>query len=272
MFMLLCGTIALFTMVLIIGFTFMNRKLKTFKRSSALAYVLSLLFPGSGLAFAGTYVWSWMYLILLGAGAPYLIVYASMNDNTGIGGIAIIGFIVLFFVQANQSSTAAKRFEKKARTSFYEKRTLETNSIYTENIQTYINQGYHLALDTNFIMHFQPILLNVLQETKAHIFLHPTVFGELEGLKKNESPAVRRNAQMGFDVLEYYQKSNRLQWTRRPKNHNSYNTPDERIVAGVLHEIQLGTPLVFVSHDKGARIMARSLNIPVIDSINKIAK
>lgn len=63
-----------------------------------------------------------------------------------------------------------------------------------------------------------------------------------------------------------------MQWTRKQKAGRNFSQADQRIVTGVLAEIQAGTKLVFASHDKGARILARSLHIPVVDPIDSLHK
>ncbi|SDJ27036.1 PIN domain-containing protein [Salimicrobium halophilum] len=251
---------------LLLLFHFYNKKAKNLDRSSAIAYLSSLFFTGSGLAYAGSYILAWFYFILIQIAMPIGIYRFSDAGDNFIAGMGV-AFIVLVFIQANQSSKKAKGHAKLAKEKNFKKHNKETRDNYFDNAVLYISNGFHLAIDTNFAMHFQDVMAKILTETESHVFLHPTVFKELEGLKKNKNKIVRQNAQLGFDIIENFQRTNRLQWTRRPNQNSHFKNPDEQIINGVLNEINHGTRLVFASHDKGARILARSLDIAVLEPL-----
>ncbi|MHC8514780.1 PIN domain-containing protein [Sporosarcina sp. OR05] len=95
--------------------------------------------------------------------------------------------------------------------------------------------------------------------------MHPVVFRELEGLKNNVDSTTRYKAQKGFVIIEKYRNYNRLFLVRENTRDIKYSTADEQIISDLLTKVEEGSKLVFASHDKGARILARRLDISIIN-------
>lgn len=246
------------TILVTLSFHFINKKFLQYKnRNGLIAFILSASFTGSGFAYSGAYVRGWLFAISSVATLGYAL--ATKTDEFGYA------YVIINIVQAIWAPLYAVDASYKLREKSKKDRQKSIEDTYLQGLLSYIHSGYHVAVDTNFLMHFSPVLLNLYKNTNVHLFLHPTVFGELEGLKGNNKKEVRQRAQGAFDILELYQKSNRMQWTRRQKQGSNFKSADQRIITGVLNEIQSGVKLVFASHDKGARILARSLHIPVVD-------
>mgnify|MGYP001377246677 CR=1 FL=1 len=238
----------------------LNKLLKERRRIGIIALILGILAPGSGFAYSAAFKRAWAVLVLLII--SLLLVYFNQDKD-----LYTYVYAIIFFGQAILSATYAERAQKALRKKKYDNNQKAMENAYFQDLQPYIQTGHHLAVDTNFLMHFHEVLIRIFKETNIHLFLHPTVFGELEGLKKNNNRTVRADAQIAFDIIEMYQKANRMQWTRKQMQGGNFSSADQRIVTGVLSEIKRGVKLVFASHDKGARILARSLQIPVIDPL-----
>lgn len=234
-----------------------NKWVKERNRLGIIALVLGIASPGSGFAYSAAYKRAWAMLILC-----VLSIILYFNDEK-YGNV----YVIVFLLQAGLGAAYANHASRNLRMKRTKDNQKGIEAAYLKDIEPYIASGHHLAVDTNFLMHFQAVLTRLYNDTNVHLFLHPTVFGELEGLKKSSSRDVRTNAQLGFDVLELYQTGERMQWTRKQKHGSNFSSADQRIIAGVQNEIQSGVKLVFASHDKGARILARSLHIPVVDPL-----
>lgn len=245
------------TIVVTLSFHFINKLLKNHNRNGLIAFILSASFTGSGFAYSGAYIRAWFFAIL-----SLLSLFIGISaDNETAQYIYIISNIVQAIWAPLYAADASFKLKQKS----YLNRQKEIETTYFQGLLSYIQSGYQVAVDTNFLMHFSSVLLKLYKNTNVHLYLHPTVFAELEGLKGNNNKEVRKLAQGAFDILELYQKGERMQWTRRQKHGSDFKSADQRIITGVLSEIQSGTKLVFASHDKGARILARSLHIPVVD-------
>src|SRR5699024_6399647 len=251
--------------LIIISFHLINRKFQGYNRMGLIAFILSLVFPGSGFAYSVAYIRAWLTFGLL----VFIFYSAGFADESEV---YFNAFAVIYIVQIIWSTIYAINAGRKLRLKNAQRHQKLIEQSYLNDLKSYIGNGYHVAVDTNFLMHFFTILEDLYKQTNVHLFLHPTVFGELEGLKGHKKHEVRWLAQRGFDLLEMYQKGERMQWTRRQKVGQNFSSADQRIVTGVLTEIQHGVKLVFASHDKGARVLARSLNIPVVDPIDTINK
>lgn len=255
----------LIVMLVMIFFHYINKKFPSYRRFGFIAFGLSVVFPGGGFAYARAYVRAWLTYGIMMINYYFIAMY-PMTGNTAAP------FFIVMIIQLIWSTIYASPLIGRFcfNQNKYEENLIETR--YLEGLQSYIKQGYQVAVDTNFLMHLFVVLESLFRETNAHLYLHPTVFGELEGLKGNKRHEVRMLAQRGFDVLEMYQKEGRMQWTRKQRAGQNFSQADQRIVTGVSAEMQAGTKLVFASHDKGARILARSLNISVVDPIDSLNK
>lgn len=251
------------TIFVTLSFHYLNIKfLQDKKRSGLIAFILSACFSGSGFAYNGAYIRAWFFAV-----ASLITLYLGMSqDNEMMQNTFVILNLVQAFWAPYDATNASVKLRRKSIEN--QQKAIETN--YLQGLLSYIHNGYQVAVDTNFLMHFSSVLLNLFKNTQVHLFVHPTVFAELEGLKGNANREVRARAQGAFDILELFQKGNRMQWTLRQKHGSDFKSADQRIITGVLSEIQNGTKLVFASHDKGAGILARSLNIPVVDPYDDV--
>ena len=131
--------------------------------------------------------------------------------------------------------------------------------------------GKEFAIDTNILMHEPDLLIYLLEKTQIHLFVSQMVFNELDGLKKSTDRDTRRNAQMAFDVLEAYQKREQITFLKIPKTdairpYGLGGSPDEKIIGTYLQEAEKRDQgFVFLSNDKGARIIARNVGMPVVE-------
>lgn len=132
-----------------------------------------------------------------------------------------------------------------------------------------LKKGITPALDTNILMHEPLMLIAYLRDTNAPLVISKQVFNELDGLKKNSS-ATKKRAQLAFDLLEVFQANNRLGLLDIPsrnqleKYHLAHSNDDKIIGSYLLAMDKHKTKLAFLSNDKGARIIGRQVNIPIV--------
>ncbi|WP_456277596.1 PIN domain-containing protein [Bacillus sp. AK128] len=243
---------------------FISKLLKDRIRYPIVAFILQIIFPGTGYAYCGSLIRTVITVFLF---VVFTFIPLFVSDN-----VAGVLFLITVVVPAFSSAAFANKAHSVLKEKRWKTKYSETCESYRSHLNFYINRGHNIAVDTNFLMHYQNLLEDFYKSSSVHLYLHPNVFGELEGLKKNRFKEVRASAQLGFDLLETYQKSNRLQWTRIDPKSKNFTNPDQIIISGIFNEIESGNPLVFASHDKGARILARSLNIPVVDPDYKVQK
>ncbi|WP_110112567.1 PIN domain-containing protein [Bacillus sp. CGMCC 1.16541] len=243
-------------------FIYIGKWLKDKSRSARLAFFLQIISPGSGYAYASAVVYSWINIGLFVCALISMLLIHS-DDMKAL--IFLASLLIPAFGSAHYANQARRRIhqkEKEKKQQQREEKMSEIMNAYRHGLLEHVQRGYHVAVDTNFLMHYHQVLFQLYQEARFDLYLHPTVFGELEGLKKSSDWNTRNAAQLGFDILELYQKAHRLQWTRKDSR---IKDADQRIVMGIASEVKAGTLLVFASHDKGARILARSLHIPAVD-------
>lgn len=174
----------------------------------------------------------------------------------------VLHIITAILLTANIKTVNFHRHEKRLRKL---KNIKMQEKQYKKQLMEYIHKQYDIAVDTNFLMLFDELLLHILQRYSTKLYVSPITFQELEKLKTASDGQTIKRAQNAFDVIEEFQKHNRLYWTKNIK-HGSSN--DQRIVLSINEELKHGVKLVFASHDKGARIIARSLSIPVLGDLN----
>lgn len=135
----------------------------------------------------------------------------------------------------------------------------------------YRQENYEFCIDTNILLHEPDLLVYILENEPVPLHVSMTVFKELDGLKKNKEPLTRKRAQFAFDIIEEYQRKGLIKLIETP----SYNelrrkglsdTPDDKIIGTYLNESHKGKQkLIFLSNDKGARIIARNSGLPVAE-------
>ncbi|VEF46576.1 nucleotide-binding protein PInc [Bacillus freudenreichii] len=138
-------------------------------------------------------------------------------------------------------------------------------------IKKYRQKDHQFAVDTNILMHEPDLLVHLMEKENFRLNMSMVVFGELDGLKKNSNPLVRKQAQLAFDIIEEYQRRGQLRILKTPKTddirkYGLGGSPDEKIIGTYLRELHNGMPnLIFLSNDKGARIIARNVGMPVAE-------
>jgi len=137
-----------------------------------------------------------------------------------------------------------------------------------KRLKSVIDAGAIFSPDTNILMHEQLTLVAAFRDSDVNMYVSKQVLKELDGLKNNSNASVRKKAQYGFDVLELYQKDGRIKFLEIPsqsylKKKNLTGGPDEKIIASCLQQKEEQVPVVFLSNDKGARLLARDAGIPL---------
>lgn len=135
----------------------------------------------------------------------------------------------------------------------------------------YRDNGHEFAVDTNILMHEPDLLVYLLENEAMELYMSMMVFNELDGLKKSSDTETRKRAQLAFDVIEEFQRENKLHLLKTPKTeeisqYGLSGSPDEKIIGTYLREIENGRDkLLFLSNDKGARILARNAGMPIAE-------
>ena len=202
-------------------------------------------------------------LILLIAG---LFIWTKKEITDEIGDFAAIAILILIIVSAIDAVISARKASKIV---INELRTKEVNK-KRDYLFTYIEKGYSFALDTNILIHEPDLIVSLLNNKNGTINLSKIVFQELDGLKKNSDPVTRKRAQLSFDIIEEYQRQGALKLIEGAKSDEIRqfglgSTPDERIIGTYIKAQNQGQKLLFISNDKGARIIARNIGLPVAE-------
>lgn len=219
-------------------------------------FILELLFPGTGFSYMRFYKIGVMISLLF---VSFTLALSSKIISTTVAFIILLLFIVTPFIAVNSINISNKLLSKKIAKEKIKKKY--------NTLMSFTNKDLIFALDTNILMHESEILRPIIENTNTKFVIAKTVFSELEGLKKNSNYTVRQNAQLGFDMIEMMQKKNCLDLTSHIRlNDNMHKTADESIIHtyDLLHKSKYPN-LVFISNDKGARIIARELKLPVLD-------
>lgn len=176
----------------------------------------------------------------------------------GLGVLTAISFVHVLFMGPRKNEQQAKKLKQQLAVLKY------------RQLEPAIKKGAAFSLDTNILMHEPLTLVAAFRDSHLQLYISKQVMKELDGLKNNEDPAVRKRAQVGFDILELYQKENRLTFLEIPNQHYLRKNkltggPDEKIIASCLQQIEQNKPVVFLSNDKGARILARNVGVPLME-------
>ncbi|MCZ2256952.1 hypothetical protein KSU66_00450 [Sporosarcina sp. G11-34] len=103
------------------------------------------------------------------------------------------------------------------------------------------------------------------------LYVSMVVFNELEELKNNEDPHTRQRAQDAFAIIEDYQKEESLHFLKTPNTHaiRTYKlgrSAEEEKIGSYIQELETArNKLLFLSNDKSARIIARSVDMPTAE-------
>lgn len=160
------------------------------------------------------------------------------------------------YVEANSTSHKAQQAELSGRNKAI------------QDVNAYVQKGYVLALDTNILLHYSDLFASF----KANVILSKQVYDELDHLK-TKSEHISKMARKFFNEFEQAQvnqidipllKADREKCRALGLNPQK---PDELIIAGYLsyQQEEHQKKVLFLSDDRGARILARSYGLEVLD-------
>jgi len=199
----------------------------------------------------------------------YLCVYLSSMFifqqgvlNEILMGLIILGIVIFSMLDAG--FWAVKLEERRQIKSRWNEIELSAPPDYKET-------DYELAIDTTVFMDDPDLLAYLLEEESMDLYVSMMVFNELEDLKNNEDLDTSETAQTALDIIEDFQKEDRLYLLKTPNTHaiRTYKlgqSADEMKVGTYILELNTGrNKLLFLSNDKGARIIARSVDMPTAE-------
>lgn len=188
------------------------------------------------------------------------------NHIVGRDSVSTLVF-VLFVLSAIEAGRSTK---KAARQAVIDSRRKEVEK-KAKAILHVKEMDYEFAVDTNILMHEPDLLLYLLEKSDLRLFMSMVVFTELDGLKKSENVVTRTQAQTAFDVIEEFQRRGKLELLQVPTNdelrkYGLGSSPDEKIIGTYMWARERHHPnLIFISNDKGARILARNAGMPIVE-------
>lgn len=222
------------------------------------ASFLSLFIAGLGQLYAQKKVLGFIIIIL-----HIVLFLASVKNEDIFYFYILIGVTILSAVHAHYSGVKMNR--KLLKNLLQETAVLKYLRIKKVREET----GVDILPDTNILMHEPLMLVAAFRDSDLKLYISKQVMKELDGLKNSDHPGTRKSAQIAFDLLEMYQSANRLKFVEIPnkdylKKHKLSESPDEKIIGSCLQLLEKQTPVIFVSNDKGARILARNSNVPTL--------
>src|SRR5690625_3261018 len=144
-------------MSLFIGaFYGINKFMKDRHRVGIIALALSIASPGSGFAYSAAYIRAWLTVILL-----LITVFLGTIEE---GDFFKYSYAVILIVQAIWSTIYADNAGKKLRMKKAKDTQKAIEKAYLNDLMPYINSQHHLAVDTNSLMHFDKVLLELFKK------------------------------------------------------------------------------------------------------------
>jgi hypothetical protein len=255
------GTLMFLYFLLAVGLVNCVRIFRNTTIKGLIATVFNLVLPGLGQVY--------MKQLKLGIALAVIFVISFLFDdhipllidsNKGAYFYVLIGLALalqFIFIENAQKTVQAKWVHQLG--AFKYKRMIPV-----------IEKGTVLCLDTNILLHEQTFLIALFRDSDAHLFVSKQVYRELDGLKKNNKRDVRNRTQLAFDIIELFQGEKRMTMLEVPPH--SYlrdiklaSNPDEIIIGTYLFERdRVKNPVVFLSNDKGARILAANANLDTV--------
>lgn len=241
-------------------FRFVHRLIfKNGEQSGGFAAVLTLVGMGFGQAYNRQMIKAAIALVLF---SSYILVNRAGMMEEDISMWIFFGYYALVMVDAGWSASKAEK-----------KRLIQNrNKQLQSKVKAILNYpDYQFAVDTNILMHEPDLLVYLLEKENMDLYMSMMVFSELDGLKKSENRITRQQAQLAFDVIEAFQRRNKLHILKTPKTEHIRKfglggSPDEKIIGTYLQGIKESEhKLMFLSNDKGARIIARNVGMPVVE-------
>lgn len=245
---------------LLVSYYYYVNKPYTVNKSTAVW--LNILVVGTGQFYLRQYIIGLIFLIFhLGFYLSLMIFGTNLED-----GVVMMLFVAPTVISAVYSNITSNRVRERLHRNSMQEVAVRKYKL----LVPYIERGIGFAPDTNILMHQALTLIAAFYDSNVHLFISKQVFKELEGLKKNKLPSVRNHAQIAFDIIELYQQENRLDLLDIPsstylmKNNLTNSNSDDRIIGSYLYALkEQRIPMLFLSNDKGARIIARNIGIPL---------
>lgn len=234
---------------------------KKVRHTSRKSVIMNLIAVGMGQAYNRQLVKGIVFFV------AFVILIISYRVSTFVANyfiVFMVGFYAIVLIDGYRNAfTARRRTLVQLRMKVLEDKT--------QQLLKYREQNHKFAVDTNILMHEPDLLVYLLENESFDLYMSMTVFNELDGLKNREGMVTRKKAQVAFDVIEEFQRRNKLHLLKTPKTdvirkYGLNSSSDEKIIGTYLHELHNGhDKLMFLSNDKGARILARNAGMPVVE-------
>lgn len=227
--------------------------------SGTTSLVLSLIGPGIGQAYNRQFIKG---IIYFGLFIVFIFFVKAFPEYDNYYAWIFVGYYILIIFDAVNGTSKA------ARNAVVQKRTKEVQKKAKKLLEY---QDHEFGVDTNILMHEPDLLVYMLEKDGLELYMSMMVFNELDGLKKSENVVTRTQAQTAFDVIEEFQRRSKLHILKTPKTddirkYGLGGSPDEKIIGTYLREREGKHPkLMFISNDKGARILARNAGMPIVE-------
>lgn len=246
-------------------FYFLKIHRKIFKKhpSGGFAVFLSLVGMGYGQAYNRQYFKGLFFCISIGLSILGLR-QEFMEINLAVCGYIFIGLLLVSVIDAGLGSKSAQKRIKQSMQKQHFQARIDTVLQHNRNNQEF-------GVDTNILMHEPDLLVYLLEKESIPLNISMSVFNELEGLKKNENQLTRKRSQLAFDIIEEYQRKGQLKIIKTPsteylREKGLSGSPDDKIIGTYLMQfLSENQNIIFLSNDKGARIIARNVGLPVAD-------
>lgn len=232
------------------------RIFNSWKNNGLFAIILGIIGVGLGQAYNRRTIKGFIFLIIFVIIMSFAI--AGYDEEEKFIPYVWFFFYVFTLFEANRDVNKA---EEKAHNDNVKAKVRE--------LLKYRDQGFEFAVDTNVLMHDVDVFTYLLEKKSIDLYVSLMVFHELDGLKKSDNHETRRNAQRAFDCIEEFQEVGKLHLLKLPKKeeikqYGLSGSPDDIIIGTYLREIKKeGRNLLFITNDKGARIIARTVDLPL---------
>lgn len=139
-----------------------------------------------------------------------------------------------------------------------------------KRLQPYLQQGYILCPDTNFLMNASDVFPKLKHET---VMISKQVYNELDNLKNSTFDAGKEQKRRSFEAREGLRALDLVQATiMEPPPASIFGTyhlsqsPDDRIIANYLHyRDSKNGKILFLTLDRGAKLVAKSAGLETVE-------
>lgn len=231
-------------------YAILHRRLPT----SHTASVLSLLVFSAGQIYNRQYIKAVFFIILYSVAYYYFI-----NTN----GRNLMFFILITITVV--SAVDASKNAKKAIIPFLQKQRERIVTLKLSKLADLKNEEFELGLHTDILMLEPDLLVKMLETYKYRLYLSKQVFSEINRLTKHAS--TKEQAEIALDVIEEFQRQDALELLETPdrnklKVFGLKESGGEKIIGTYLNSEK---NFVFLSNDKGARVISRNAGLPVVE-------